>query len=244
MKSFPSHKKEFIFGSFVYQYDLVIQDRKTLSLTVKPDLGITLKCPQLAGIERIENFLQKKWFWLEKQLSFFKKYQRKIYQKEYASGESFLYLGRQYKLVVQRSKENKVSLAKGVLMVHTTKSTRDRKYTKKLLRGWYDQKTNKIFHDRYKDISSEFALGFVPQLVIREMPRRWGSFLDKNTMILNPKLIHASKDCIDYVIIHELCHIWYKNHDKNFYKLLKNKYPTWKKVKDKLEIIGVQGSII
>ena len=70
--------KEFIFGTFVYEYQLIKQDRKTLSLTVTPDLRIVLKCPVQTDNERIETFLQKKWFWLEKQLSFFKKYQRKI----------------------------------------------------------------------------------------------------------------------------------------------------------------------
>ena len=74
--------KEFIFGTFIYEYQLIKQDRKTLSLTVTPDLRLIVKCPFKAESERIETFLQKKWFWLEKQLSFFKKYQRKTYEKE------------------------------------------------------------------------------------------------------------------------------------------------------------------
>ncbi|HAT74923.1 MAG TPA: metal-dependent hydrolase, partial [Candidatus Moranbacteria bacterium] len=49
-------------------------------------------------------------------------------------------------------------------------------------------------------------------------------------------LIHASKDCIDYVITHELCHVKYKNHDKRFYKLMNFKYPKWEKIKEKLEM--------
>ena len=70
------------------------------------------------------------------------------------------------------------------------------------------------------------------------MRRRWGSILKQKKVLLNPKLIHASKDCIDYVITHELCHRKYKNHDKRFYKYLQEKYPRWEKVKDKLEILG------
>ena len=76
----------------------------------------------------------------------------------------------------------------------------------------------------------------IPRLEIRNMKKRWGSFLNKDKIFLNPKLIHVSKDCIDYVIIHELCHIKYKNHDKKFFNLLKDKYPKWKRVKDKLEL--------
>src|SRR3989338_2430168 len=102
MKSLPNQKKKFVFGSFVYDYHLVLQDRKTLSLTVTPDLQICVKCPYKADDERVELFFKRKWFWLEKQLSFFRKYQRKIYQKEYISGEGFLYLGKQYKLLVKK----------------------------------------------------------------------------------------------------------------------------------------------
>ena len=84
-----------------------------------------------------------------------------------------------------------------------------------------------------------FAYERMPELVVREMQRRWGSFLEGNKIILNPRLVHVPKDCIDYVITHELCHMEHKKHDKNFYKLLDEKCPGWKKVKDKLEIVGV-----
>ncbi len=239
MRSFLSQKKEFKFGSFVYNYDLVMQDRQTLGLTVRPDLGIILKCPHNAESERVETFLKRKWFWLERQLSFFKKYQRKTYQKEYVSGEGFLYLGKQYKLLVQRSNEDKVTMTKGMLVVHTTRSVLDGKYTKRLIGDWYDKKIDQVFRDRYEQIKSRFEYKTMPKLVIREMQKRWGSFWGKDTVVLNPRLIHASRDCIDYVITHELCHMKHRNHDENFSKFLKRQYPGWKKIKDKLETTGV-----
>ena len=156
MSSSFSGKKEFIFGSFVYHYDLVMQDRKTLSLTVKPNLGITLKCPHGAGEERVEIFLKKKWFWLEKQLSFFKKYQRKVYQKEYVSGEGFLYLGKQYKLMVKKSDEVRVLMTKGLLLVETKKDVADGRYTKKLVSCWYSKNIARVFAERYKQVLSRF----------------------------------------------------------------------------------------
>jgi predicted metal-dependent hydrolase len=79
-----------------------------------------------------------------------------------------------------------------------------------------------------------------PVLGIREMKRRWGSFLKENKIFLNPKLIKMPKECIDYVIVHELCHLKYKNHNTKFFELFHKKYPNWKKVKDKLEILGVE----
>ena len=68
--------KKFIYGQYSYQYTFVPQNRKTLSLTVQPDMNIVLKAPIKADQERINQFLKKKWLWLNKQLAFFKKYQK------------------------------------------------------------------------------------------------------------------------------------------------------------------------
>ncbi|MFZ2205202.1 MAG: SprT family zinc-dependent metalloprotease [Minisyncoccia bacterium] len=230
--------KNFIFGTFIYEYQLIKQDRKTLSLTVTPNLKIILKCPLDADDKKIEAFLKRKWFWLEKQLSFFKKYQRNIYEKEYISGEGFLYLGRQYKLVVKHGKEDFVLFTKGKLIVSTTKLVSNGNYNKKLINAWFLEKTEKIFQERFLAMLSKFDYKNTPDLKIREMRKRWGSFLNKDKILLNPKLISMPKECIDYVIVHELCHLKYKNHDKRFFELFNKKFPKWERVKDRLEILG------
>ncbi len=233
-----NNMKNFIFGTFIYKYELIKQDRKTLSLTVTPDLKIILKCPHNADNEKIELFLKRKWFWLEKQLSFFKKYKRNIYEKEYISGEGYLYLGRQYKLIVRRGKKDSVSLTKGKLFLSTTKLVSNSKHNKKLIDAWFLEKTKKIFLERFLEMLTKFDYKNEPVLKIREMKKRWGSFLNKDKILLNPKLISTPKECIDYVITHELCHLKYKNHDKRFFELFKRKYSNGKKVKERLEILG------
>lgn len=226
----------FIYGNYSYSYELIKQDRKSLALTVKPDMGIVLKCPQDAEDERIEKFLKRKWSWMNKQLKFFEKVQRKKYQPEYISGESFYYLGRQYKLIVKRAKEDSVKLLRGILQVTTTQSVKDGKYTKKLLDSWYKDKYQIIFHERFIEMQKRFEYKSMPILKVRNMSKRWGSFLNKEQIALNPKLIHTPKECIDYVIVHELCHMKYKDHSKKFWNLLDEKYPKWQKIKDKLEL--------
>lgn len=111
--------KKFVYGSFVYNYDLLLQDRKTLSLTVHTDLSIVVKAPKEASDEKIEKFLKKKWFWLEKKLSFFKTHKRKIYKREYVSGEEFLYLGKQYRLLVKKAKKDSVKLTKNDIVIYS-----------------------------------------------------------------------------------------------------------------------------
>lgn len=231
--------KEFTFGSLSYKYHLLDQDRKTMSLTVKPDLTIVVKRPRNADEKKVETFLRKKWYWLEKQITFFKKYQRKNYEKEYISGESFLYLGKQYKLSIKRSSAEKISLTKGLIVLHTNSSVADGQHNKLLLDHWYNEKIMKIFSERFEMVKSNFDYNTNIKIVSREMKRRWGSYLRRGQIILNPKLIYTSKNCIDYVITHELCHFKCKNHNKAFFKLLDKKYPKWGKVKEKLEMYSI-----
>jgi predicted metal-dependent hydrolase len=68
------------------------------------------------------------------------------------------------------------------------------------------------------------------------MKKRWGSLSDKGTVTLNTNLIKAPKECIDYVVTHELCHLKYHDHSSEFYKLLDSVIPEWKKIKHKLEL--------
>lgn len=227
--------KKFIFGSYVYDYTLFREERKTLRLTVNPDLSIDVKCPSQASDERIEQFLRKKWLWLQKQLNYFNKFQRKAYKREYISGESLLYLGRQYTLSVKKAEDSTVSLAKGKLSVLTSMVVSDSNYNKLLIDKWFSQRRKSIFKERYEAVKQKFDYKIFPDLDIRRMDKRWGSFLNKDKILLNPKLIGASRECIDYVITHELCHMKYKNHDKRFYKLLEAKFPKWEKTKEKLE---------
>lgn len=225
----------FVYGKHQYSYKLLRLNRKTLSLTVLPDLSIVVRCPLKAKQERIEIFLKKKWLWLEEQIKYFKKYQSKKSSKEYVSGESFLYLGRQYKLYVKASSIDSVSLSKGVIVCNTADSVKNNASTKSQINKWYLEKAKLIFSERYEEVFKRFNYSDKPKLAIKKMDKRWGSFIRGKSIILNPLLVQTSKDCIDYVITHELCHVKYRNHTKAFYKLLRVKYPRWEPIKEKLE---------
>ena len=227
--------KDFNYGNYSYRYELMPQARKTLSLTVRPDMGIVVRCPEYAPEERINEFLKRKWIWLSKQLKFFARFQRTIYEREYVSGESFMYLGRQYELIVKRGEDNQVSLTKGKLVVTTKRPVSDSSHNKYLIEKWYQERAESVFDDLYGEALTRFDYKHKPELILRKMNKRWGSFTGNRRIILNPRLIFSSKDCIDYVITHELCHLRYKNHSKTFFRYLKSKMPDWEKRKDRLE---------
>ena len=74
-----------------------------------------------------------------------------------------------------------------------------------------------------------------PKIVIKKLEKRWGSLAKSGTLTLNINLIKAPKECIDYVVTHELCHIQYHDHSRAFYDLLFHKMPDWERRKMKLE---------
>ncbi len=228
-------KKTFHFGTKSYDYVLVLTNRKTISLVVEPNLKIFLKAPKEISEEKINNFLMRKWKWLKNNLEYFSKFQKKRKLKEYVSGESFMYLGKQYMLDIILGDSDSVTLQKNKIMLQTSNRITNFRYTRKVLNSWYEKQTNEVFNLRYKEVLLKFDYEFIPELVIRKMNKRWGSYLLNKKVILNPELIKYSIDCIDYVITHELCHMEVPNHSKRFYELLNKKYPRWNIVKDKLD---------
>ncbi len=229
-------KIKFIYGKYSYEYILILEKRKSLSLAIYPDMKIVLKSPDNLNADAIEKFLKKKWLWMEKQLQFFSQFQGKKVKKSYVSGESFLYLGRQYKLIVEKSDQDSMLLQKGRLVLSTTGELRDGNKNKKLIKKWYNDRIEVIFKERFEEVRRNFDYDFEFKLTIRKMNKRWGSYARNNTISLNPLLINASKKCIDYVITHELCHAENKKHDNKFFQLLSRKFPNWQKVKEELEL--------
>ncbi len=226
----------FRYGDHDYQYHLVQEERKTIRLTVYPNLKIVLYVPLNYSKEKIEAFLKRKYLWITKQIKELKRLQRDNTTREYISGESVLYLGRQYKLVINSSDQDMVRFEHGKIIVETTDKVNNSTKNKELLEQWYLVRAESVFQSRYKQILKKFHYDFVPELSLRKMQKRWGSFLTKNKVLLNPELIKASKECIDYVIMHELCHMKYQNHSKEYYRFLSSKCPNWKVVKNQLEL--------
>ncbi len=226
----------FRYGSRQYKYDLERLDRKTFSLIVLPNLKIKLKAPIRATDEDIELFLKKKWIWLNKQINELKRYKKITHEREFVSGESVYYLGRQHMLKIERGKNEGIKVIPGAIILTTSKQIRDTNHNRSIYKKWYTEKCELVFKKELCAALKEYDIHIIPKLRIREMKSRWGSYQKGNIINLNPKLLQASKTMIHYVITHELCHIEHKNHDSDFFFLLESRIPDWRKIKDELEL--------
>lgn len=224
---------QFTFGSKEINYELSYQDRKTLGIRVYPDGKVRVIAPCDTSNEKLQNKLKEKAPWIIRQQLDFLSYHPLTPPRKYINGETHLYLGRQYKLRIEEAPQNKVKLLRGRLLVFRKPNIK----AESLLTNWYRKKAHMHFKDILQKVLPLFARYNIPkpELLIRQMPTRWGSCTPKGKVILNPELIKAPKGSIEYVIIHELCHLIHHNHTKAFYELQETIMPDWKKWKERLE---------
>lgn len=221
------------FGSRTIDFRLEYSARKSLGITVTPAMEVLVKAPDNTSMEQVKEKIKKKAPWIIKQQSYFLSFQPKTPHRKYVSGETHLYLGRQYRLQIKAGKEESVKLKGRFIEVVTN----DKAKTKKLLQGWYLEHARIKFHEIAQPLIEQFKRHKVSpsSIVLRDMPTRWGSCTPKGKIILNPELIKAPRACIEYVIIHELCHLVHHDHTQKFIDLQSREMKDWEKWKMKLE---------
>lgn len=223
------------YGATIIDYDIEFAQRKTLSICVNPDSSVCLRAPIDATLEQIQQKVHKRASWILKQKRFFESFGTSTTKRQYISGESHLYLGRQYMLRVKESNVNAVHYQNNIIEIEC----HHKKDAGILLQTWYRQRANVKFQEYAQPIIEQFSIyGVKPQsLSIKKMDKRWGYCTIDGHITLNPRLICAPRCCIEYVITHELCHLIYRSHNKEFYALLTKEMPHWEKWKNKLERI-------
>jgi predicted metal-dependent hydrolase len=212
---------------------IIKKNVKNINLRVRPDCKVVMSVPIKTTDKHIEYVLKKRKDWIISKLDFYKSVPV-LEIKEYVSGENCRFLGRNYRLKVIQNNEESVTLKGGYLNL-LVKDKNNFKRKEYLVKQWYLQKSKnhiKKAFDKYQPIVNKEVKSFK----IRKMKTRWGSCNPVKSYInLNSELIKFPTRCIEYVVFHELTHLIYPNHNKNFYNYLSVHMPNWKKSKDRLE---------
>jgi predicted metal-dependent hydrolase len=226
-------KRTLQYGSKKIDYHLEFRERKTLKISVLPDMSVRVVAPKGSQRSRVDSILNKKAPWILKQQGYFLAFFPKQPPKQFVGGESHRYLGKQYRLKIYRGKKESVHLSGQ--FIHIVCNDRDR--VKSLLKKWYEDRASVRF-SLYADEWIEYFKRYDIQpkeIVVKEMPKRWGSCTPKGKIILNPELVKAPKGCIEYVIVHELCHLVHRNHSQKFIGLQTQAMSNWEQWKMRLE---------
>lgn len=228
-------RQEILFGTEAIGYEILfLATRRTLGIEVHPDLSVVVRAPVDCAPEIILARVGKRAPWISKQLTNFQRYSPRTPARQYVSGETHLYLGRQYRLKVVAGEKVSVKMNRGhLVMTLPGKASPDRVQT--LLRRWYLDHARQIFIEVLDEWLPRFKGHQKPRMIVRAMQSRWGSLSQAGTMTLNSNLIRAPRACIEYVVAHELCHMKHRDHDANFFRLLGQMMPDWEKRKQRLE---------
>ena len=234
----------FIYGDEAVTYEVIRKTvaegkKKKITIRVHPDCHIAVTAPEDAEKSAIHEAVMHQARWIWDALKEFRSHLEYVQTKHYVSGEMQFYLGRRYvlKVVEDRDAISNVKMDRGKLLVTLNRFNDDKpKLVKALVSGWYGVKAERVFHQRLAELLPQATwVKGIPSFRIMPMRKQWGSCSAKGTLMLNPHLIKAPKECIDYVILHELCHIAEYNHSENFWRLLTSVMPNWQEVKNKLD---------
>lgn len=210
--------------------------RKTLAIVVRPDGSVRVKAPLKLPLDRIVEQVEARGAWIVKQQRRFAELPPPPAKRAFVSGESYAYLGRPLRLVVIPNRPRSVRLC-GEQLVVGVADARDTARVQALLRGWYRERAGQIFSERLETCLSHtaaFRIDHSGAFTLRRMRRRWGSCSQDGRIVLNTQLVGAPESCIDYVIVHELCHTVQHNHSRAFYDLLAACLPDWRERQGRL----------
>ena len=230
---------ELQYGDTTITYTLSFAPRATLAISVAPDLRVTVTAPLGTALAAIKVRVRRRAPWILRQRRELEQYLPGTPPRQYVSGETHRYLGRQYRLKAIYNQPDTVKLTRGWLYVYTTR-TQDTAHIKQLVEGWYHTQAQRVFHERLAAMLPRFLhLDLAqPTLVIKPLQARWGSCESTGTIVLNVRLMQVPKPYIDYVIVHELCHLVEHNHSRRFYHLLDRMMPDWQERRKRLNEIA------
>ncbi len=215
------------------------EQKRKIRIKISPDGQTTVTAPTDAERQAIHQAVMKRAKWINDHLAGFHTHREQVQDKRYISGEMQFYLGRRYvlKVVENPEQKNRVKMKHGQILVSLTALDEHKnERVKKLVSQWYNQRAKVIFSQRLKALFPQATWATAtPELRIMTMQKQWGSCSAKGNIILNPHLVKAPKDCIDYVIVHELCHLAEHNHSERFWRLLTQTLPNWKTTKQQLD---------
>ncbi|MGI6422468.1 MAG: M48 family metallopeptidase [Syntrophomonadaceae bacterium] len=227
----------FDYGNTTINFDLSYRKRKTLAITVTAPDKVSVVAPLGLKEEMIIDRVKSKAPWIIKKLQGLKDISPPV-KKEYVNGETFLYLGTNYflQLVTDETlKKPMVRLYQDKILVIT--SSRDGAAIRQAIIDWYRSQASKKIQDRINYYHHK--IGKNPaRITIKEQRTRWGSCSSLGNLNFNWKIIMAPSPVLDYIVVHELCHLVHLNHSKDFWNLLASILPDYQERREWLKKNG------
>ncbi len=210
---------------------IIRSKRKTIALEVTDRATLIVKVPYLVSNKTIDEIIQRHIRWIRKRISNVKNAE-KFSEKEFVSGESFLYLGRTYRLFLVKEQKEVLKFDNGFYL-----SWNQKPFARDVFIRWYKNAARNFILDRVNYYSNLTGIEY-NNVKITSARKRWGSCSREGNLSFTYRLIMAPISVIDYVVVHELCHIEVHNHSKAFWEKVRVIIPEYKKQKEWLKENG------
>ena len=234
-----------------------------VAIHVEPDGTVVVDAPEDASDALALAAVKKRARWISEHVNAVRIRLAHVLPREYVSGESLMYLGRRYRLkvlidpevastVASRSASQVASqvashsqLAPRARMrggyIEVLASPRAPELIRAALDTWFRHRASVVFAERLLAVAAPLCwVAQVPPMRLQSMKVQWGSCSPAGRITLNPLLVKAPRECIDYVVLHELCHLHHHNHSRRFYKELDCHMPGWRAIKERLDEMAEQ----
>ena len=223
------------------EYELRRSARRTLGIAIEPSGQLVVTAPRELVVERIETVLQRRREWIRRRSREVELLPPTPKPREWVSGETHRYLGRQFRLRVRRSAEVGVRLA-GPFFVVNVRDPHDTSQVQRLIERWLLEHARETFARRMSALlarASRLRIAEPPPIVVRKLKTRWGSCSPSGRILVNVEAVRLPLPCIDYVLLHELCHLREPNHGARFWRLLDACMPEWERWRERLGRVEV-----
>ena len=220
----------------IINYKILYSRRRSIGISVGADSGVIVRAPYRTSLKTVENLVLSKSAWIKKHLANYKVATRINNQIIVADRGMVLFRGKEYQIRITESKTYFIKLTENQIEIGL-KNTGDRKKAVLMLEKWYKLIAEDIFRKKIEEILILFKdYNFIPTAFsVRVLKRRWGSCTSKGKITISSELVKLNDIYLEYVILHELCHLRHHNHGKEFYKLLSEVFPDWKKRRNELK---------
>jgi len=225
-------------------YEIVYsKKRKRAAILVRPDMRVEFRAPQGLSADTIRGMVEGKARWIFKKLEWFEANRLPDQKKQYCEGEVYLYLGRECSLRITLVNNIKKPLAffkDSELTVEISENTSEDQFpflVKEAVWNFYSKRAEEEVEKLLKIYSKKLGVA-TPVFKVKHQKTRWGSCSAENVLRINFQLIMAPPRQLEYVVVHELCHVKEKNHSARFWKLVQELMPDYEKYRNSLKKDG------
>ena len=219
---------------FPFQIEVVRTKRKRSALIGLSGDGIKVTVPASLSESRIRDLVTKRTPWINRKLQ--EQSERPVtVPREFVSGETVAYLGKNYRLKVRRGESSSIKMRAGYIEVVVPENDADaRSSIRALITKWYKSHAATRLKDKTQRYSQ--IIGVSPNSIsIKDYKSMWGSCSTKGDVSFNWRIILAPHSVVDYVVVHELCHMIEHNHSPKFWKEVERYIPEWRLQRDWLK---------